>query len=101
MDGAYKRLNALIEIGADMIIDSTLNKLIALQIAKYQQGIKEITAELAKFEEKYGMSSEDFYRRFESGELGDEGDFVEWAGFCENTLLYKNRLKTLETALKE
>jgi hypothetical protein len=34
---------------------------------------------IAKFEEKYGMNSEEFNRRYEAGTLGDDMDYVEWS----------------------
>lgn len=33
---------------------------------------------LDEFEEEYGMDSEEFMQKFESGELGDKEDFFEW-----------------------
>ena len=36
-----------------------------------------------KYEEQFDMSSEEFYRRFRAGELGDGMDFVEWSAFYE------------------
>ena len=88
------------EIGAGAIIDSTLNKLINIQIARYRNNIKEISTELEGFEKKFSMSSEACYRRFESGELGDGGDFFEWIGLYENVLLYNKRIEMLEAAIK-
>jgi len=41
------------------------------------------------------MSSEDFYRRFRTGELGDEIDFVEWSVFCEMYQAILEQLKML------
>ena len=34
---------------------------------------------IAAFEEKYGMNSEEFNRRYEAGTLGDDMDYVEWS----------------------
>jgi hypothetical protein len=31
-----------------------------------------------KFEQKYGISSDEFLLKFESGELGDSQDFFDW-----------------------
>jgi hypothetical protein len=45
------------------------------------------------------MSSEDFYKKFESGKLGDDADFFEWAGLYQNHLLYTDRIKSLEDAI--
>jgi len=33
---------------------------------------------LTAFERRYGMESEDFAARFNTGELGDEADWFEW-----------------------
>jgi len=37
---------------------------------------------LARFEQRYGMSSEEFLRRDAAGELDDREDFCEWYGLC-------------------
>jgi DNA-binding SARP family transcriptional activator len=101
MSISQKKIDVLMEIGAGAIIDSTLSKLIDIQIARYQNNIKEISAELKEFEKRFGMSSEECYRRFESGELGDEGDFFEWIGLYENVLLFKKQVEILESAIRE
>ena len=100
MNISQKKIDVLMEIGAGAIIDSTLNKLVNIQIARYRNNIKEISTELEAFEKKFSMSSEACYRRFESGELGDGGDFFEWIGLYENVLLYKKRIEMLKAAIK-
>jgi hypothetical protein len=42
----------------------------------------ELTRELGELEQKHGMPSLEFYRRFRAGELGDSSEFVRWAGLC-------------------
>jgi len=100
MSISQKKIDVLMEIGAGAIIDSTLSKLINIQIAKYQTNIKQINTELEEFEKRFSMSSEECYKRFESGELGDGADFFEWIGLYENILLYKKRIKMLEAAVQ-
>ena len=34
-------------------------------------------------EKKYRMSSQEFYDRFDQGEMGDDMDFIRWAGEFE------------------
>lgn len=97
---SQKKIDVLMEIGASDVIDSTLNKVISIQIAKYQTNIKQINIELEEFEKKFNMSSEECYKRFESGVLGDGGDFFEWVGLYENILLFEKRLEILEAAVK-
>ena len=100
LKGSKKKIDILVSMGAGEAIDRSLNKLIGFQIAKYKNNIDQIRHELDKFEKKFNMASEDFYKKFESGKLGDEGDFFEWCGLYENIILYTNRIKTLEAALK-
>jgi len=41
---------------------------------------EELTERLGEYESKYGYSTIDFYRRFQSGELGDDDDLLMWSG---------------------
>lgn len=41
------------------------------------------------------MTSEEFYRRFRVGELGDAMDFVEWSVFYEMSQAILQRLEVL------
>jgi hypothetical protein len=92
-----QKIDTLVSIGAGGIVENTLNKIISYQLSKYRNNIAEISRELGKFEKTYNMSSEEFHRKFESGELGDEADFFEWSGLYENVLLYEKRTKKLES----
>ena len=42
---------------------------------------QELSDRLRQYEQKYGYSTIEFYGRFESGELGDDDDFMMWVGF--------------------
>ncbi len=65
------------------VIQRTIDKLIALEQARVRNELSDLTAHLEAFEERYKMSSEEFYRRYEDGELGDAADFMEWSSFCD------------------
>jgi hypothetical protein len=95
-----QKIDILLSLGAGRELDTSLTKLICFQIAKYRLNINQIQFELSRFEDKYKMSSEDFYRRFESGKIGDAADFFEWVGLYENVLLYNERIRSLEAALR-
>ena len=41
---------------------------------------QELSQRLADFESKYGYSTIEFYRRYQDGELGDDDDWLTWAG---------------------
>lgn len=39
---------------------------------------------LNEYEIKYRMSSEDFWRKFQAGEMACDVEFIDWAGFYEH-----------------
>jgi hypothetical protein len=41
---------------------------------------EELSEKLREYERKYGYSTIEFYRRFQSGELGDDDDLMMWSG---------------------
>jgi hypothetical protein len=54
-----------------------------LQRFQEEKARNEIQEKLYEYENRYGLSSQDFYRQFLTGRLGDDADYVEWAGFYE------------------
>lgn len=40
---------------------------------------QKLLQQIAEFEAKYGMSSEEFNRHYQSGTLADHMDYVEWS----------------------
>ena len=47
------------------------------------QGLYAILEQLQAFEQKYGMSTLEFYVRFRSGQMGDAEAFIRWASLYE------------------
>jgi len=47
------------------------------------------------FEEKYKMSSNDFYRLFQEGKAGDEEDMFEWKALVESVNEWKQTKEQL------
>jgi hypothetical protein len=48
---------------------------------------------LVEYERRHGMTSADFYARYQSGELGDAAEFIEWAGDYQHYLELKEELE--------
>lgn len=48
---------------------------------------------LAAFEQKYQMSSADFYTKYLAGAMEDSRDFVEWAGDYQHYITLKQELE--------
>lgn len=76
-------------------MQSTLNKLFDVEIARAQKDFDLLGNDLAEFEERFGMKSADFFAQFERGELGDDMDFIEWASLYQMREGVGERLKLL------
>lgn len=48
-----------------------------------QTHLDELTADLAEFERRYGMTSDEFHRLYQAGQTDDRMDFVEWASLIQ------------------
>ena len=89
-------LEKLINLGTeDGLIDKTLSKLIQYKTNKMERGLQELEDSMKKFESKYNMDTETFYKKFEEGELGDEMDFLEWYALCD---MHKRIMQRLDIA---
>jgi hypothetical protein len=55
------------------------------------ESLESLVAAMHGFEEKYGMSTVEFYARFAAGKMGDSRDFIKWAGTFD---LYHHILRT-------
>ena len=49
-----------------------------------QQSLEAVIAELNAFEQRYGLTTIEFYARFNRGLMGDSRDFLHWAGAFED-----------------
>ncbi len=65
----------------DEVAALTLRKLLERQLEQDQAQLNELAQDLAKFERQFGMSSEEFYRQYQAGKMGDDMDVFEWNVF--------------------
>jgi hypothetical protein len=81
---AQQKLEVLKEAySTEAELDQVVGKLLDLTVSQYRQRVERYGRDLREFEQRYGLDSATFYRRFEAGELGDAMDFFEWAGVYE------------------
>ena len=45
-----------------------------------RNGLSRTTKNLREFERKYDLPSNEFYKRYQNGQLDDRNDYVDWAG---------------------
>jgi hypothetical protein len=53
---------------------------------------------LVAYEQRYQMTSADFYARYQRGEMEDTADYVEWAGDYQHYVQLKAELEQKLTA---
>jgi hypothetical protein len=61
----------------------TIGNLNIFEVKQCRAELRRLAARLSAYERQYGMTSDEFYRRFRSGEPGDDMDFVEWSVFWD------------------
>ncbi|GAB4424935.1 MAG: hypothetical protein Fur0044_22990 [Anaerolineae bacterium] len=67
----------------DPVLDTTIDKLLAREQARIVELKTRLQEQCALFEQNYTLSSEDFYKQYQAGQMGDETDYVEWAATIE------------------
>ncbi len=89
-----RRLKKILEFSKNE--EAFAEGIIAYQVAETKRALLNLRVDLQAFEQKHGLSSEVFYRRYERGEMGDDEDFMVWAGLVEMLSSNQKRLQGLE-----
>ena len=76
-------------------VDATIAKLVDLEYARLQAEAESLEHQMHSFEERFGMTSAEFDRRFHNGELGDDADLFEWSAFYQMWLSVQARIQAL------
>jgi hypothetical protein len=66
--------------GASVPIRPLIESAIRSELRMLDLALERTRRRLLDFESMYGMSSKDFQGRFESGDVAESLDFIEWAG---------------------
>ncbi|MFQ6055319.1 MAG: hypothetical protein ACE5J3_04980 [Methanosarcinales archaeon] len=64
---------------------SAVSKTISSRITEINRKIKDLCDLVEHYEKKYGLSTNEFYKKFKEGEMGDDIDFMEWEA-CKELL---------------
>ena len=74
------------------VVDRTIKKLVSIEHAHLETELSDLSARLLDFENQYNLSSEEFYRRFQTGKMGDDADMFEWSAFYQMRLSTEKQL---------
>jgi len=91
-----RRLEQYVELvngQVDQVLESTIDKMLERERQRLLLQQARLESQIADFEARYGWTSDEFYPRFERGELGDNLDFIEWSATIE---MARNLRRTIE-----
>ena len=80
----------------DPVIHMAIDKLMEREITRLRKLKARLAEQLDEFERTYAMNSSDFRTRYESGEMGDDMDLIEWASTVEMLKNIENRVLLLK-----
>lgn len=96
LEDIVKKLKILEEFAKFSVDDETfinvIDKLTEYKIQGFEKDLENIENDIKKFEDKYQLKSNEFIKKFESGEMGDDVDFFEWASLYDMQKRLKDRL---------
>ena len=58
----------------------------------WRKQLQQVQNDLEEFEQRYAMTSADFYQRYQAGQTNDRMDYVEWASLVQIATNLKERL---------
>ncbi len=77
-----ERLNRLYTTGfRDAFLDSALHKIVERQAARDEADLQRVTQHLRELEAQYGLTSDEFFKQYQAGQLADTVDFTEWSAY--------------------
>ena len=80
--------------GADNV-KALIRMAVENELKMLRAGIARTSSKLRDLEKKYKMNSQEFYDKFNRGELGDNMEYVRWAGEYENLQLLEREYRDL------
>ncbi|MBS1263067.1 MAG: hypothetical protein MAG715_00235 [Methanonatronarchaeales archaeon] len=68
---------------AEAEVQEAVRRTLSGRVEEINRRLEDIGEEIGYFEKKYGLETDEFYRKFEEGEMGDDMDFFEWKSLKE------------------
>lgn len=80
----------------DPVMELAIEKLLKREASRIGGLKQRLLKQKTEFEEKYGLDSEEFCRRYEKGAMGDDMDYVEWSATVDMLTGIEKRLSLLQ-----
>lgn len=79
-----RQIQQFTEVLGEALVLNTMSKLAQIEGAKCLRRIERLQSELAQYEDRFTLKSEEAWKQYQSGKLGDDFDVMEWMGLFEN-----------------
>ena len=86
----------IVTTDASIALKPLLESAIQSELRMLELSLAWTAQHLRAFEERFGMTSEEFERRFIAGEIGETLDFIEWTGEIKTYHLLKAQQQALK-----
>jgi len=73
-----------------------LHKLMGFEISQLEIDLAATEKDLGGFETKYNLSTQEFFRQWQTGQTDDRMDYVEWASLMQMAENLRKRLEFLK-----
>jgi len=83
---------------AQVALKPLLESALRSELRMLELSLQRTSQRLRSFEAQYGLSSEEFERRFNAGEVEESLDFIEWAGELKTYRLLDAQRQALQGA---
>jgi len=79
----------------DAVTDMALYKIVESQATRDMVTLRDLERDLHELEQQYQLSSEDFFQRWQAGQMPDTADFMDWNALYQMALEVRERRKLL------
>ena len=86
----------IVTTDAAIALKPLIESAIRSELRMLELGLARTAQRLHAFENQYGLTSEEFERRFAAGEVNESLDFIEWAGEIKTHHLLKAQQQALQ-----
>ena len=76
---------------AEKEVKEVIDESIASRLEFAQRRLSVYHASCTTFEQRYGMSTQEFLEKFESGSLGDRQEWFDWYAAAEGTKIWSRK----------
>lgn len=83
MNAIAEKIHLIEQLSSDPLATTQLlDKVIECLIDNDRRKLSGFREKLSAFEQRHGMSTDEFLGRFEAGELGDAPEWFDWDGYA-------------------